>query len=116
LMVVLGLRTIRNRAAANLSNPGLSVLLAKAGLLTLALLVAVFYLNQGRGIPYMFGLFVVLVVVMNYALTRTEWGRSMFAVGGNTEAARRAGINVNTIRLSDFMICSTLAALGGVLS
>ncbi|TWG89469.1 D-xylose transport system permease protein [Mesorhizobium sp. J18] len=116
LMVVLGLRTIRNRAAANLSNPGLSVLLAKAGLLTLALLVAVFYLNQGRGIPYMFGLFVVLVVVMNYALTRTKWGRSMFAVGGNTEAARRAGINVNTIRLSAFMICSTLAALGGVLS
>jgi len=116
VMVLLGLRTIRMRAAANLSNPGLSVLLLKAGLLTAALLIAVFYLNQGRGIPYMFGLFVVLVVVMNYALTRTKWGRSMFAVGGNTEAARRAGINVNAIRLYAFMICSTLAALGGVLS
>jgi len=54
--------------------------------------------------------------VMNYALTRTKWGRSMFAVGGNTEAARRAGINVNRIRLSAFVLCSTLAALGGVLS
>jgi len=116
VMVILGLRTIRMREAANLSNPGLSVLLLKAGILTAALLIAVFYLNQGRGIPYMFGLFVALVVIMNYALTRTKWGRSMFAVGGNSEAARRAGINVNGIRLSAFMICSTLAALGGVLS
>jgi len=116
VMVVLGLRTIRTRAAANLSSPGISVLLFKAGVLTAALLIAVVYLNQGRGIPYMFGLFVVLVVVMNYALTRTKWGRSMFAVGGNTEAARRAGINVNRIRLSAFVLCSTLAALGGVLS
>lgn len=116
VMVVLGLRTIRSRAAANLSSQGLSVLLFKAGALTAALLIAVAYLNQGRGIPYMFGVFVALVVVMNYALTRTKWGRSMFAVGGNAEAARRAGINVSRIRMSAFMLCSTLAALGGVFS
>ena len=48
----------------------------------------------------MFGLFVLLVVVMNYAFTRTKWGRSMFAVGGNREAARRAGINVRRIYIS----------------
>lgn len=116
VMVVLGLRTIRSRAAANLSSQGLGVLLFKAGALTAALLIAVAYLNQGRGIPYMFGVFVALVVVMNYALTRTKWGRSMFAVGGNAEAARRAGINVSRIRMSAFMLCSTLAALGGVFS
>lgn len=116
VVIVTGLRTMRRRAEANLSNPGLGVLAIKAGLLTLALLVAVFYLNKGRGVPYMFGLFVLLVVAMNYALTRTKWGRSMFAVGGNSEAARRAGINVSRIRLSAFMLCSTLAALGGVLS
>ncbi len=116
VFVVLGMRTIRTRAAANLSSHGLGVLLFKAGALTAALLIAVAYLNQGRGIPYMFGVFVALVVVMNYALTRTKWGRSMFAVGGNAEAARRAGINVNRIRLSAFMLCSTLAALGGVFS
>ena len=58
------------------------------------------------------GLFVLLVVIMNYALTRTKWGRAMFAVGGNREAARRSGINVNRIRISAFMLCSTLAALG----
>ena len=116
LMIWLDLRNMRRRAAANLSSPSLSVVLAKAGFLTVALIVAVQYLNQGRGIPWMFGLFVALVVAMNYALTRTKWGRSMFAVGGNSEAARRSGINVNRIRLSAFMLCSTLAALGGVLS
>ena len=116
VMLVQGLRTMRLRAAANLSSAGISVLIAKTAILTAALLIAVIYLNQGRGVPYMFGLFVLLVVVMNYALTRTKWGRSMFAVGGNSEAARRSGINVNRIRLSAFMLCSTLAALGGVLS
>ena len=116
VMVVLGLGTMRRRAAANLSSPGLSVLIAKAALLTAALLIAVIYLNQGRGVPYMFGLFVLLVVIMNYLLTRTQWGRSMFAVGGNREAARRSGINVNRIRMTAFMLCSSLAALGGVLA
>ena len=64
----------------------------------------------------MFGLFVGLVVVMNYLLTRTQLGRSMFAVGGNREAARRSGINVARIRITAFMACSMLATLGGVFS
>ena len=58
----------------------------------------------------------LLVVVMNYAFTRTKWGRSMMAVGGNAEAARRAGINVRRIYISAFMLCSMFAALGGMLS
>jgi D-xylose transport system permease protein len=66
-------------------------------------------------VPWMFGLFVGLVVAMNYALRRTKWGRSMAAVGGNREAARRAGINVRLIYTSAFVLCSTLAAAGGVL-
>ena len=53
---------------------------------------------------------------MNYALTRTKWGRSMNAVGGNHEAARRAGINVRGIYSSAFILCSMFAAFGGVLS
>ena len=64
----------------------------------------------------MFGFFVLLAVILNYALTRTKWGRSMFAVGGNREAARRSGINVRRIYTSAFVLCSTLAAIGGVLS
>ena len=64
---------------------------------------------------WMFGLFVLLVVVMDYAFTRTKWGRSLFAVGGNREAARRAGIDVRGIYMSAFVLCSTFAALGGLI-
>ena len=116
VIVATGLRTMRRRAQANLSSSGLSVVLAKAAILTAALLGAVWYLNLGRGVPYMFGAFVLFVVAMDYALTRTKWGRSMFAVGGNAEAARRSGINVRRIRLTGFVLCSSFAALGGVFS
>lgn len=115
-MVFTGVQQMKRRSAANLSNTGLSVLLIKALVITLALEGAVAYLNTGRGVPWMFGVFVLLVVIMDYALTRTKWGRSMFAVGGNTEAARRAGIKVNRIRLTAFMLGSAFAALGGVFS
>lgn len=115
-MVFTGVQQMKRRCAANLSNTGLSVLLIKALVITLALEGAVAYLNTGRGVPWMFGVFVLLVVIMDYALTRTKWGRSMFAVGGNTEAARRAGIKVNRIRLTAFMLGSAFAALGGVFS
>jgi D-xylose transport system permease protein len=116
VIIVTGMATMKRRAAASLSSSGSSVLFAKAGLLTAALLVAVIYLNQGRGVPWMFGAFVAFVVIMDYLLTRTQWGRSLFAVGGNAEAARRSGINVKRIRLSAFILCSSFAALGGVFS
>lgn len=114
LMVFSGLKTMKRRRDANLSSPGLSVLLVKAGVLSVALIGCVAYLEQGRGVPYMFGVFTLFVVALDYALRRTQWGRSMFAVGGNAEAARRSGIPVKKIRLSAFMLCSSLAALGGV--
>ena len=100
----------------NLSAPGLGGLILKAVAITVLLTVVVSYLNRGRGVPWMFGLFLVLVVAMDYALTRTKWGRSMQAVGGNREAARRAGINVRRIYTSAFVICSMFAALGGTLA
>jgi simple sugar transport system permease protein/D-xylose transport system permease protein len=53
-------------------------------------------------------------VVTHYALTRTGWGRSVYAVGGNVEAARRAGIRVNRVYISVFMLCSMFAAIGGI--
>lgn len=114
LIVWGGLATIRRRTAANLSSSGVMAVLAKAGTLTAALLAAVFYLERGRGVPWMFAVFVLVVAVMHYAFTRTKWGRSMFAVGGNAEAARRSGINVRLIRTSAFVLCSAFAALGGV--
>jgi len=116
LIVVAGLRTRRRRREANLTAQSMGGLAVKAVALTVALVFVAYYLNLGRGVPWMFGLFVALVVAMNYALTRTKWGRSMTAVGGNREAARRSGINVRRIYTSAFVLCSTLAALGGILS
>ena len=116
VMLAAGIRTISRRREANLSAPSLRSIVLRAAATTLVLEIIVLYLNQDRGIPWMFGLFVGLVMLMNYALTRTQWGRSMTAVGGNREAARRAGINVRRIYASAFVLCSMLAALGGVLS
>jgi D-xylose transport system permease protein len=106
----------RRRRAAGLSARSLAGILLQAGVITAALEAATYYLNHARGVPWMFCVFVVLVVALNYALKRTQWGRSMMAVGGNREAARRAGTNVQLIYASAFMLCSTLAAVGGVLS
>jgi D-xylose transport system permease protein len=116
VMIVSGLSIMRQLRAAGLTAPPMTNLLVKAIALTALLEFGVYYLNLGRGVPWMFGFFVLLVVLLNYALTRTKWGRSMFAVGGNREAARRSGINVRRIYTSAFVLCSTLAAVGGILS
>ncbi|WP_262269679.1 sugar ABC transporter permease [Microvirga yunnanensis] len=116
VMFVLGHRIAARRREAGLSPQPLTSLLLRCVLVTVVLELVVHYLNLDRGIPWMFGLFVGLVVVMNYALTRTKWGRQMLAVGGNREAARRAGINVRFIYMTAFMLCSGLAAAGGILS
>ena len=73
-------------------------------------------LTSLKGVPIVVAIVVVLLVVLTFLLTRTAWGRHVYAVGGNAEAARRAGINVpGRARSSCFMICSTLAAVAGVL-
>ncbi|WP_315928492.1 ABC transporter permease subunit [Mesorhizobium sp. SP-1A] len=116
VMIVSSLSAMRRRKAAGLTAEPVTILVTKAVALTVLIEFAVYYLNRGRGVPWMFGFFVLLVVSLDYALTRTKWGRSMFAVGGNREAARRSGINVKQIYTSAFLLCSTLAAVGGVLS
>lgn len=110
------LRTNARRSAAGLSTMPAAMLAVRAGLLAVLLLVAVTVLGQDRGVSYMVLLFLVLVVVLDLAIRRTTWGRSVLAIGGNVEAARRAGINVKRIYLSVFTLCSTFAALGGILA
>ena len=110
-----GLQQSRRRGRAGLSRRSVPFLLMRSGALLAVLVFVTWYLNQDRGVGWMFVLFVVLVVVMNYALTRTAWGRSLFAVGGNADAARRLGINVRGVYTTAFIVCSGLAALGGIL-
>ncbi len=109
-------RGARRRASANLvSQSYLEIAVRSAGLLAFLAVVA-WYLNLSRGVGVMFLFFLALVVAMNILLTRTRWGRAVYAVGGSGEAARRAGIRVRGIYVSVFMICSTLAAVGGILA
>lgn len=116
VIIITGAKMRSRRLAVNLSAEPLSTLILRAGVLTVGLVFAVYYLNLGRGVPWIFGLFVVVTLLLNYALKRTKWGRSVFAVGGNREAARRSGINVKAIYVSCFMLCSTFATLGGMLA
>ncbi|MDE3026736.1 MAG: ABC transporter permease, partial [Acidobacteriota bacterium] len=67
-----------------------------------------------RGLPYVALLLGLVVGGLSYLATRTRFGRHVYAVGGNAEASLRAGIAVDRVRIMGFVICSTLAALGGV--
>ena len=113
--VAVSLLTINRRRAAGLTPPSLTAVLVKAGLLLVGLGYLTYYLGIDRGWSYLPVLFAALVVTMDLALRRTRWGRHVFAVGGNEEAARRSGINVRGIYVSVFALCSTFAALGGIL-
>jgi D-xylose transport system permease protein len=115
-LFVLGAATAARRRAANLSAASLGSQIVGPIALTVFLELVVWYLNTDRGVPWMFALFVALTVVMNYVLTRTKWGRSITAVGGNREAARRAGIPVKSVYMSVFILCAAFAAFGGVLA
>ena len=116
VLFVSGATHDRARRSAGLSSRSMQALAARSVAMAIGLGFAVWYLNRARGIGWMFAFFVGLVLVLNYALTRTRWGRAMYAVGGNAEAARRAGINVRATYTSAFVLCSTFAALGGILA
>ncbi|ASU84457.1 ABC transporter permease [Nocardiopsis gilva YIM 90087] len=84
-------------------------------LLAVLLFGAVAVLNQFKGVPLAFLIFVGFVVAFDLMLRKTRYGRMVFAVGGSAEAARRAGINVDLIRISVFALSSMLSAIGGVM-
>jgi D-xylose transport system permease protein len=72
--------------------------------------------NTSQGMPWVVVLLVILYVVWNFVLNRTRYGRHVYAVGGNAEAARRAGVVVSRIRISVFVICSGMAAASGMVA
>ena len=80
------------------------------------MIVAVAILNSDRGVPLAVMILLGFVVGMEYVVKRTTFGRHVFAVGGNAEAARRAGIRVNRVRVAVFMISGSMAAIGGVMA
>jgi D-xylose transport system permease protein len=105
----------RRRVAAGLAaaSPGVvAVRIAAVAILTFGVVIV---LTADRGVPLALVILLAFVIVFDYVVRRTTFGRHMLAVGGNAEAARRAGIPVNRIRVTVFVLASMMAAAGGVL-
>ena len=115
----------RKRTKAGLPVQPQSVLWFKIGSLAVLLSIATFLLNQERsrnpdltslkGLPLIVPIALVFLVGLTFVLSRTSFGRHIYAIGGNEEAARRAGINIDRVKIACFVICSTMAAIAGIL-
>jgi D-xylose transport system permease protein len=116
----------RKRAARSLTSDPISLIAVRVGSLALVGGLAVYFLNLERsrnpavvslaGVPIVVPIIVVLLLILTFVLRRTAFGRHLYAVGGNAEAARRAGINVDRMKISAFVICSSMAAVGGIMA
>ena len=105
---------VRSRRKLNLAVDPLAIVIIRIAGLAVALFIVVAVANQDRGIPWVMVLVGALYVFWTFVLGRTRFGRHIYAVGGNAEGARRAGINVDRIKIACFAICSFMAALGGI--
>ncbi|HEY5187055.1 MAG TPA: ABC transporter permease [Actinomycetes bacterium] len=118
-------RGILARRKSGLPTQSIIVWGVKLAALAVVLGIATFLLNQERsrnptvasikGVPVIVPVLLILLVGLTFLLSRTALGRHIYAVGGNAEAARRAGINVAQVRIFCFVVCSTLAAFAGIL-
>ena len=124
LYVVSGLNRINSRRKAGLVVELTQLWVMKTAALLLITGGAVYTLNQERGlsaanstkgVPFVAPLILVILVVGTFVLSKTAFGRHIYAVGGNAEAARRAGINVKRVRTIAFVLCSALASIAGML-
>ncbi len=124
IYVGLGLNRILHRRRKNLKSELLKLWIAKNSLLVILGVGATYVLNLQRGnppnssikgMPIVVPVLLAILVAGTFVLNRTVFGRHLYAVGGNAEAARRSGINVRRVRTLAFMICSGLAAIAGML-
>lgn len=104
------------RKRSGLKTMSTSRLIIQIVLTVVVVMGAVAVFESYQGIPYPTALLVGLIVLFWLILTKTSFGRHIYAVGGNAEAARRAGINVVGIRIAAFTLCSLLAAVAGIVA
>jgi D-xylose transport system permease protein len=109
------LQTARSRRAGGLYAKPLSLLALQVVGLALVTLGAVWYANRDRGVPTVALILMLFIVFWSFVAARTRFGRHVYAVGGNPEAARRAGINVDRVRIAVFMIAGFMAGAGGII-
>ncbi|AZI59132.1 ABC transporter permease [Nakamurella antarctica] len=118
----------RSRRARDLVTPPMAVIVIRIAVISVLLLAATAVLSTNRaaervratvdlsGIPWVAPLVAVLLVIWTFVQNRTAFGRYIYAVGGNPEAARRAGIKVGKITVMCFVICSSMAVLSGIIA
>jgi D-xylose transport system permease protein len=111
-----GLAERRERVKAGLETDPIAGIVIRTVIVGVAVFAAVAILSSDRGIPLSALLLIVFCGFFSWLTTRTGFGRHIFAVGGNAEAARRAGIPINRVRILVFTLCSTMAAAGGILA
>src|SRR3978361_1046156 len=123
LFAALQLHRWRGERARHRAHAPLAVVGARIALIAVITLAVTALLNTNRalnpnikllGVPYAIPVVVVLLLILTFVLTRTSFGRHVYAVGGNAEASRRAGINVVRIRILVFALSSTMAAISGI--
>ena len=115
----------RKQVSGGLQHAPFALVVARIIVLAIVILAFATILNANRarvptvvvaGVPYVVPIVAVLLVFWTFVLGRTAYGRHVYAVGGNAEAARRAGIDVRKIRVSVFAICTAMAALSGIVA
>jgi D-xylose transport system permease protein len=106
----------RRRLAAGVTTEPAPLLIARIVAVAVVVIVAVAILNSDRGLPLALLILLAFVIGFQALTTRTVFGRHLFAVGGSAEAARRAGIGIDRIRVIAFVLCSSMAAVGGILA
>ncbi|WP_280714448.1 sugar ABC transporter permease [Kitasatospora sp. MAP5-34] len=114
LFLAAALQEANRRRRAGVPYRPLSDIVLRTAVLAVIAFLAAYTLNQYKGLPLALLIFLIFIVVLDFVLRRTSYGRQIFALGGNIEGARRAGINISWIRISVFMIASTMAAVGGL--
>ena len=105
-----------HRKAAGLKVGSMQGLIFRVGAIGAAFVAMIVVVNQDRGLPLVVFIVFALALAFAYLTEHTRFGRHVFAVGGNAEAARRAGIKIDHVRIIVFMLGSTLAAAGGILA
>ena len=123
LLVAVAFWDRARRTKSGARNPSLAVMFIKLAAIAVAGVVVVAFLSVDRGgaamviqgVPLVVPLVLVIGLVGTFALDRTRFGRYIYAIGGNREAARRSGVNVVAIKWAAFVVCSSLAVVAGLL-
>jgi len=109
------LYTARSRRAGGLYGKPFSLIALQVVGLAVVTFAAVWYCNKDRGVPTAILILLVFLVFWSFVASRTRFGRHVYAVGGSAEASRRAGINVDRVRIAVFMISGFMAGVGGIM-